>query len=181
LLEDEDETLRRVYAHLARALPRTAAPRGARGRRARAEDAAMMAGERAAELAAVGKLIEEAASSTPALHAATKTLLEVVLSAARSPPATPRRARAGGSFRRAHDAQPLEEEDRRRPSGRYGTAQRVRRSAHAGRRTSQRRQSERGGRLSLRSANDSGFKFNFEQAARGRSGPEWRAVLLLNT
>ena len=72
LLEDEDEALRRLYEHRARGLP----PRATR-----AADATMTAGERAAELAAMGKLIAEAASSTPALHAAAKTRLEDMLNA----------------------------------------------------------------------------------------------------
>lgn len=96
LLEDEDEELRRVCAHRVRALPRRAA---------RAGDATMTAGERAAELAAMGKLIAEAASSTPALHAAAKTRLEDVLCALRNSTLTAgdtRGARAQAAASRAY-------------------------------------------------------------------------------
>ena len=99
LLEDEDEVQRRLYAHRARALPRRA-PRAA-------ADAAMTAVERAAELAAMGKLIAEAASSTPALHAAAKTRLEDMLSALRSGTLTAgdtRGARAQAAASRAQGA-----------------------------------------------------------------------------
>jgi hypothetical protein len=75
LLQDEDEGLRRLWKHRARALPRRAP---------RAADATMTAGERAAELAALGKLIAEAASSTPALYGAAKLRLEDVVSALRN-------------------------------------------------------------------------------------------------
>ena len=96
LLEDEDEELRRVCAHRVRALPRRAS---------RAGDATMTAGERAAELAAMGKLIAEAASSTPALHAAAKTRLEDVLCALRNSTLTAgdtRGARAQAAASRAY-------------------------------------------------------------------------------
>lgn len=98
LLEDEDEALRRLYAHRARALP---------CRAMRAADATMTAGERAAELAAMGKLIAEAASSTPALHAAAKSRLEDVLSALRNCTLTAgntRGARAQAAASRAQGA-----------------------------------------------------------------------------
>ena len=70
LLADEDEELRRLYSYRARALPRLAP---------RAADAIMSAGERNAELGALGKLIAEVASTTPALHAAARIRLQDML------------------------------------------------------------------------------------------------------
>jgi hypothetical protein len=98
LLQDEDEGLRRLWKHRARALPRRAP---------RAADATMTAGERAAELAALGKLIAEAASSTPALYGAAKLRLEDVVSALRNCTLTAgagRRDGGGGARQREQTA-----------------------------------------------------------------------------
>lgn len=67
----------------------------------------MTAGERAAELGAMGKLIAEAASSTPALYAAAKTRLEDMVSALRNCTLTAgdtRGARAQAAASRAQGA-----------------------------------------------------------------------------
>jgi hypothetical protein len=86
---DEDEELRRLYSYNARALPR---------REQRVAGAIMSAGDCAAELGALGRLIAEVASTTPALHAAAKSQLQGVLVALQNRTLCrryPRRARAG--------------------------------------------------------------------------------------
>jgi hypothetical protein len=105
LLEDNDEELRRLYAHRVRALPR---------RSSHAPGTTMSPGERAAELTTLGKLIADAASTLAPLHAAAKIRLDDILTAIKNCTLTAgdtRGAReqmeAGGSGAAASNPTPL--------------------------------------------------------------------------